>query len=194
MARGFYLATILTEVFTQQFIFHLVVSGDAAATAANICCTNRSFALGSRSTWSNWCARTITMTTLMYDLRVLFSLCDLQLFSWFAKRFSFVASRGTRFVDVGWRCRGEFEQVTRLAPQCRTYGIERGETDGACLSCFENRQVGERDSDSPGQLAQRHAAIVKHVVQFDDDRHWSHRPFEFFAHAGALLEHVRQHE
>jgi hypothetical protein len=44
-------------------------------------------------------------------------LCDLQLFSWLAKRFSFVAKRGSRFVDVGQRCWGEFEQVTRLALQ-----------------------------------------------------------------------------
>jgi hypothetical protein len=27
--------------------------------------------------------------------------CDLKLFSWFTKRFSFVVKRGSRFVDVG---------------------------------------------------------------------------------------------
>jgi len=71
------------------------------------------------------------------------TLCDLQLFSWFTERFRFVAKRGSRF--VGERCRGEFEQVTRLALQCRADRIECREADGACLSCFENRQVGERD-------------------------------------------------
>ena len=117
-----------------------------------------------------------------------------KLFSWFTKRFSFVVTRGSRFVDIGQRCWAEFEQVARLALQCRADGVEGGEADGAGLSCFENRQVGERDSDSLGQLGQRHATLVEQVVQFDDDRHWSHRPFEFFAHACALLEHARQHE
>lgn len=97
-------------------------------------------------------------------------------------------------VDVGSPCWGEFEQVTRLALQCRADGVECGEADGAGVSCFENRQVGERDSDSLGQLGQRHATLMEHVVQFDDDRHWSHRPFEFLAHVCALLEHARQDE
>ena len=94
-----------------------------------------------------------------------------QLFSWFTKRFSFVVRRGSRFVDIGQRCWAEFEQVARLALQRRADGVEGGEADGAGLSCFENRQVGECDSDSLGQLGQRHATLVKDVVQFDNNRH-----------------------
>src|SRR5205085_4775117 len=75
------------------------------------------------------------------------------------------ASRGTGFVAAGRQYRIEFEQVTRLALECRADGLECREADGAGLSCFENRQIGERDSDSLGQLRQRHPAFVEHVVQ-----------------------------
>src|ERR1035441_6353285 len=67
MAGGFFLATILTGVFTQQFISHLVVSGDAAATAANILSHESVFRLGF-AVYLVELACQITMTTLMYDL------------------------------------------------------------------------------------------------------------------------------
>src|SRR5260370_23563251 len=65
----------------------------------------------------------------------------------------------------------ELQQVTWLAPQCLANGLERGESDGARLSGFQDRQVGERDSDSLGQLRERHSTLVKHLVDFNDDRH-----------------------
>ncbi len=46
MAGGFFLATILTGVFTQQFISSIVVSGDAEATAANVLSHESVFRLG----------------------------------------------------------------------------------------------------------------------------------------------------
>src|SRR6266705_1562444 len=70
-------------------------------------------------------------------------------------------------------CRGcgECEEVTWLALQCVANGLERGEADRACLAGFQDRQVGERDSDLLRQLRERHAALVEHVVELDDDRH-----------------------
>src|SRR5229473_1485313 len=68
-------------------------------------------------------------------------------------------------------CVSELQQVTWLALQCLANGLERGESDGARLSGFQNRQVGERDSDSLGQLRERHSTLVKHVVHLHDDRH-----------------------
>src|SRR5258708_15647248 len=68
-------------------------------------------------------------------------------------------------------CGAELQQVTWLALQCLANGFERGESDGARLSGFQDRQVGERDSDSLGQLRERHSTLVKHLVHFDDDRH-----------------------
>src|SRR6266481_4638177 len=65
----------------------------------------------------------------------------------------------------------ELQQVTWLALQCVANGLERRESDGARLSGFQNRQVGERDSDSPGQFRERHSTLVKHVVHLHDDRH-----------------------
>src|SRR6266852_4993170 len=67
MVGGFYLATILTGVFTQQFISHLVVSGDAAATAANILSHESVFRLGF-AVYLVELACQIAMTALMYDL------------------------------------------------------------------------------------------------------------------------------
>lgn len=48
--------------------------------------------------------------------------------------------------------RNEFDQIARLAVQCLANGLERGETDGACLASLQNRQVGKRDTDSFRQL------------------------------------------
>ena len=67
IAGGFYLATILTGVFTELFISHLVVSGDAAATAANILSHESVFRLGF-AVYLVELACQITMTALMYDL------------------------------------------------------------------------------------------------------------------------------
>ena len=67
MAGGFFLATILTGVFTRQFISHLVVSGDAAATAANILSHESVFRLGF-AVYLVELACQITMTALIYDL------------------------------------------------------------------------------------------------------------------------------
>src|ERR1035441_3442302 len=67
MAGGFYLATILTGAFAQQFISHLVVSGDATATAANILSHESVFRLGF-AVYLVELACQITMTALMYDL------------------------------------------------------------------------------------------------------------------------------
>lgn len=67
MAGGFYLATILTGVFTQQSISHLVVSGDAAVTAANIVSHEPVFRLGF-ALYLVELACQITMTVLLYDL------------------------------------------------------------------------------------------------------------------------------
>jgi hypothetical protein len=67
MAGAFYLATILTGVFTQLFISHLVVSGDAAATAANIQSHVTAFRLGF-AVYLVELACQITMTALMYDV------------------------------------------------------------------------------------------------------------------------------
>src|SRR5438874_4293234 len=68
-------------------------------------------------------------------------------------------------------CVSELQQVTWLALHCLADGLERGESDSARLSGFQNRQVGERDSDSLGQLRERHSTLVKHLVHLDDDRH-----------------------
>ena len=67
MAGGFFLATILTGVFTQQFISRPVFSGDAAATAANILSHESVFRLGF-AVYLVELACQITMTALMYDL------------------------------------------------------------------------------------------------------------------------------
>src|SRR4051794_33636284 len=66
-AGVFYLVTILTGVFTQQFIAHLVVSGDAAVTAANIVSHESVFRLGF-AVYLLELACQITMTTLLYEL------------------------------------------------------------------------------------------------------------------------------
>lgn len=60
-------STLLTGVFTQQFISHLVVSGDAAATAADILSHESVFRLGF-AVYLVELACQITMTTLMYGL------------------------------------------------------------------------------------------------------------------------------
>ncbi len=67
MAGGFYLATILTGVFTQGFVSQLIVSGDAAATAANILSHEAMFRLGF-AVYLVELACQITMTALMYDV------------------------------------------------------------------------------------------------------------------------------
>src|SRR5438309_2431895 len=68
-------------------------------------------------------------------------------------------------------CVSELQQVAWLALHCLADGLERGESDCASLSSFQDRQVGERDSDSLGQLRERHSTLVKHLVHLDDDRH-----------------------
>jgi hypothetical protein len=67
MAGGFYLATIVAGVFTQQFVSHLFVSGNAAATAANILSHESVFRLGF-AVYLVELACEITVTTLLYDL------------------------------------------------------------------------------------------------------------------------------
>ena len=61
------------------------------------------------------------------------------------------------------------ENIVRLA-------ISAGRCIAASIACarlsgLEDRQVGKRDVDPLRQLAQRHPAIVKHIVELDDDRH-----------------------
>jgi hypothetical protein len=67
MAGVFYLATILTGVFTQQFVSHHVVPGDAQATAANILSHESVFRLGF-AVYLVELACQITMTALLYDV------------------------------------------------------------------------------------------------------------------------------
>lgn len=67
MAGGFYLATILTGVFAQMFLSRLIVSGDAAATAANIVSHEAIYRLGF-AIYLVELACQVTMTTLMYEL------------------------------------------------------------------------------------------------------------------------------
>jgi Domain of unknown function (DUF4386) len=67
MAGGFYLATILTGVFTQLFVSQLIVSRDAAATAANILSHESVFRLGF-AVYLVELACQVTMTVLLYDL------------------------------------------------------------------------------------------------------------------------------
>ena len=67
IAGGFYLATILMGVFTQQLVSRLVVSSDAAATAANILSHESTFRAGF-AVYLVELACQITMTVLMYDL------------------------------------------------------------------------------------------------------------------------------
>jgi hypothetical protein len=67
IAGGFYLATILMGVFTQQYISNLVVFGDAAVTAANIMSHEPVFRLGF-AVYLIELACQITMTVLLYDL------------------------------------------------------------------------------------------------------------------------------
>src|SRR5450432_1420523 len=85
----------------------------------------------------------------------------------YGSRTPFSVIRGIRFV----RGRRECQQVTGLALQCSANGLQRRESYRARLSGFQDRQVGERDPDLFGKLRQRHATVVEHVVQLDDDRH-----------------------
>jgi hypothetical protein len=76
----------------------------------------------------------------------------------------------------GWLClypfvRREAQDIARLAIQRRADGIQRRKSHGARLSGLEDGKVGKRDVDPLSQLAQRHPAIVKDIIELDDDRH-----------------------
>ena len=62
------------------------------------------------------------------------------------------ARRGLRFVAV-------FEYVAGLAAQFAADGFERAEAHGLGLAGLQDRQVGLRQPDALGQLAERHLAL-----------------------------------
>src|SRR5689334_21328812 len=52
-----------------------------------------------------------------------------------------------------------------------TDGVEGRETDRARLAGLEHREIRERDPDPLGELREREAPLVQHVIQSHEDRH-----------------------
>ena len=85
-----------------------------------------------------------------------------------------------RFLATGGGSRSDCSaSKRRMSPgwhKRRADRIERREADRPRFAGLQDREVGKRDADPFGELGQRHAPIVQHVVELDDDH--SDRPFE----------------
>ena len=61
--------------------------------------------------------------------------------------------------------------VSRLAVQRFADGLQRGETDGFCLTRLQDGEVGLSDANLLGQLLRRHLALGHHHVYIYDYTH-----------------------
>ncbi len=74
---------------------------------------------------------------------------------------------------------GKFQQVTGLAVQGFTDGLEGAEPDGPYLACFQFGKVGQGDIHGFGEFVERHFAFCHHDVKVYNNCHGLYGFFQF---------------